>query len=824
MGKMVEALRRLQEGRRGAESPESGADVSAVPEADDRVDTEQSAAGIPADELDIAAAPSADIVEQPLAQTPEADPVDMGGAEPVAAERTSYDRQWWEGPEAVGGEPEAIAASPTQDAPEELDDYQPVDQGPAFTEPHVLEAEMPEIGEAGDEETAHDEPVDEPLEAVEDDGPEVMVAEPVDLEPEEPVAVDAWDLKPETPDEVAEKSDEESWDDEEIVDESYFNEDDSGWDAPAADVTSDEPESTIDEPVAEEPPGLAPVELATELQQVAEQAADLVPASPVAEAEVEPEDEPMVAEGLDGAFVDPSAMEREIMELTGQEVEEEEAVEAEEQPCTQASWDSPEPVEEDAAQEEVAPTAWDAPEQSEEDVAEEEEVAATSWDAPEPVDEAAEAEDGETVEAEETPVAESPWDSPESVQEDVAEAEEQPVEGMSWEPTEPVDEQPEEEDAADGSEQPVDSVFRDQVNRAFWESESALDEAPADEVETPEELAEVATPEDFEAPLAEEPLDEAPLDEEPARDEPVVQDEPEPAFQEHGSYSTPEGAYVAERFEAQPLSEPDPEPAAEQDEVDPYPAFREAAAEVPAEDTPFEIPEEGAGQPGSSLGLGTLASHLVAYYQRNGELAEQYRSMRTNILAQMPGGEPHVLAFASSGPGEGVTTTVLNLAITIADGGERRVLVVDADLRDGNGAMFMGASPEPGLTDLLSDEASLDSVIQPTVVENLDIIGCGRPVADSTQLLSSSYARQLFEGLKDRYDLILIDAGPTSRTDAAVTAGLADGTYVAAVMGETNRQKVDRAIRQVEAAGGRVAGCVLTKVRYYIPAPLYRRT
>ena len=254
------------------------------------------------------------------------------------------------------------------------------------------------------------------------------------------------------------------------------------------------------------------------------------------------------------------------------------------------------------------------------------------------------------------------------------------------------------------------------------------------------------------------------------------------------------------------------------------------ASQVPTQQAvavaqPDPIPNAPAAPgPGHHTGHGALDPYLVAYYDRQDEASEQYRALRTSILAQNPTGQPRSLVFTSSSPREGKTVTTLNLAITIADSGEHRVLVVDGDLRFGRVAEMLGVAPRPGLTDLLADEAAIDAVVQSTLIENLDVVAAGRAIANPTELVASSHARQLFGLFKSRYDVVLVDTPPLSYTDASVIASYCDGAYLAVKMGDTHRHKADHAIGLIESAGGRVLGCVMTNLRYYIPGYLYHRT
>ena len=280
--------------------------------------------------------------------------------------------------------------------------------------------------------------------------------------------------------------------------------------------------------------------------------------------------------------------------------------------------------------------------------------------------------------------------------------------------------------------------------------------------------------------------------------------------------------------EPRPQTPPPPQVAVSQPAPPPVPQVQiphvEAASAPPTPVPDVQVDSPAAPASAHPTGHGALDPYLVAYYDRQDKASEQYRALRTSILAQNPSNEPRALIFTSSSPREGKTVTVLNLAITVADSAECRVLVVDADLRFGRAAEMLGVAARPGLTDLLADEAAIDTVVQSTLVENLDVIAAGRAIANPTELLGSSHARQLFGLLKTRYDMVLVDTPPLGYTDASVIASYCDGAYLAVKIGDTHRHKVDRAVGLIENAGGRVLGCVMTHLRYYIPSYLYQRT
>jgi polysaccharide biosynthesis transport protein len=204
---------------------------------------------------------------------------------------------------------------------------------------------------------------------------------------------------------------------------------------------------------------------------------------------------------------------------------------------------------------------------------------------------------------------------------------------------------------------------------------------------------------------------------------------------------------------------------------------------------------------------------LVVLHARRGAAAEAYRSLRTNLQFLDLGTESIALVMTSSIAAEGKSVTTANLAAALADAGER-VLVIDADLRRPRIARILGLDGSVGLTDVLIGRVALDDAIQPAAVAGLDVLPSGPVPPNPGELLQGRAMVQLLEVVKDRFDVVLIDAPPlTSVSDAAVLARRTAGAIIVARLRRVRRQQLVEAestLRQVDA---RILGLLPTMVR-----------
>ena len=190
--------------------------------------------------------------------------------------------------------------------------------------------------------------------------------------------------------------------------------------------------------------------------------------------------------------------------------------------------------------------------------------------------------------------------------------------------------------------------------------------------------------------------------------------------------------------------------------------------------------------------------------------AEAFRQLRTNLqFVDIDQHATKTLVITSSLPGEGKTRTAVNLAIAIAQAGQR-VILVEADLRRPRVNSYLGLLDDVGVTTVLLGKVTLDDALQPYGDLPLEVLACGRTPPNPSELLSSDRMQQVLAELRRRSDVIIIDAPPLLPvTDAAVLARQADGAVLVVRHGKTTFAQVDRAVENLRLAGARLLGTIV---------------
>ena len=205
---------------------------------------------------------------------------------------------------------------------------------------------------------------------------------------------------------------------------------------------------------------------------------------------------------------------------------------------------------------------------------------------------------------------------------------------------------------------------------------------------------------------------------------------------------------------------------------------------------------------------------LIVQSSPHSHRSEAFRRLRTNLQFLDIAGRPKTIVVTSSLPGEGKSTTAINLAITLADAGSR-VALVDADLRRPSVAEYMGLEGAVGLTTVLIGQATVQDVIQPWGNGNLHVLPSGQIPPNPSELLGSRSMADLLEQLTGLYDIVLIDTPPLLPvTDAAILARLTGGALVVVGANSLSRQQLAASLGSLETVGARVLGVVLNRLAY----------
>lgn len=202
------------------------------------------------------------------------------------------------------------------------------------------------------------------------------------------------------------------------------------------------------------------------------------------------------------------------------------------------------------------------------------------------------------------------------------------------------------------------------------------------------------------------------------------------------------------------------------------------------------------------------AVSLITIADKTSLIAEQYRTIRTNIQFASADRKIQTIVVTSPGPSEGKSTTSANLAVVFANSGQR-VLLVDADMRKPTVHRTFGLSNENGLSKVLSSNNSVLEMAQPSMVDNLSILTSGPKPPNPSELLGSTRMNQVIEEARHLYDVIIFDMPPVvTVTDAQIMASKADGTLLVVRENVTRKDALTKAKDLLEMVQARVLGVV----------------
>lgn len=192
-------------------------------------------------------------------------------------------------------------------------------------------------------------------------------------------------------------------------------------------------------------------------------------------------------------------------------------------------------------------------------------------------------------------------------------------------------------------------------------------------------------------------------------------------------------------------------------------------------------------------------------------VAEAFRSLRTKLNFSIKSGMPRILHITSSEPNEGKTSTAINLATVIEETG-KRVLLIDADMRIPSVHHYLGKENSRGLSDVLTENESLENVIQPIGQSSLHILSAGQHEEKSADLLSSDKMLEVLNWAAKHYDHVIIDSPPVlGLADALILSNRANGTLFVVSSNNIDKKFLVDTLKNLELSYGNVIGFILTK-------------
>lgn len=198
--------------------------------------------------------------------------------------------------------------------------------------------------------------------------------------------------------------------------------------------------------------------------------------------------------------------------------------------------------------------------------------------------------------------------------------------------------------------------------------------------------------------------------------------------------------------------------------------------------------------------------------QDDSQTAEAFRKLRTCVQFLSIEHPPHVIVVASPMPGEGKSTTAINLALALVEA-QKNVVLIDADMRRPNLALTLKMVASVGVSGVLSGKACLDEALQKTNTPGLTLLPAGKTPPNPSELLGSKAATQMFKGVRARFDYVIVNSPPLlAVTDASVLSVHADCVLLLARFGKTTRAQLAHATRNLSDLGASIFGTVFTMV------------
>lgn len=243
---------------------------------------------------------------------------------------------------------------------------------------------------------------------------------------------------------------------------------------------------------------------------------------------------------------------------------------------------------------------------------------------------------------------------------------------------------------------------------------------------------------------------------------------------------------------------------------------RSAAPGLPGRVQGLPVPADG-----RVAATGTGVSKVLADRYPDDPSIEALRSVRTALSLDLAHAPNNIVMMAGPTPAAGKSFVAANMAVLHAEIGTR-VLLIDADMRNGHLAYYFGQPNRGGLSEVLKGAMQPHEALRRTSVEGLTLLSCGSRVTNPAALLMRHNFRELLQRFSHEYDLVIVDTPPfLVVTDAAIIAGDAGATVLVLRSGMQSEEEIAETIRKLERSEARVTGAVFNAIpltrsnRYY---------
>lgn len=216
---------------------------------------------------------------------------------------------------------------------------------------------------------------------------------------------------------------------------------------------------------------------------------------------------------------------------------------------------------------------------------------------------------------------------------------------------------------------------------------------------------------------------------------------------------------------------------------------------------------------------------IVSFYDLASPVSEQYRTLRTNIQSLDSEKPVKMIAITSAIHGEGKSISAINLAISMArDLDNKKILLVDADMRRSKVSKYLGITPEIGLAEVLSNGTAVNNaLININGIDNLTVLPAGKQPNNPAELLGSNKLKNLISHLRSKYDYTIFDTPPVIPvTDIGLIGSQVDGVIMVIQASRTQKGIVKHSQELLKQAQAKLLGYILTNIQYHIPAYIYR--
>jgi tyrosine-protein kinase Etk/Wzc len=233
---------------------------------------------------------------------------------------------------------------------------------------------------------------------------------------------------------------------------------------------------------------------------------------------------------------------------------------------------------------------------------------------------------------------------------------------------------------------------------------------------------------------------------------------------------------------------------------------------IATDDLTKKILNRNGGSNGDLEEIQRIESRLVTHFDPKSPVSEAYRTLRTNIQFKDLEKTHRAILITSSTPKEGKSTTVANLAITMAQMGSK-ILLVDTDLRRPVIHSIFNLKKDNGITNFLVGNSGFEDIIKPTVIDNLFVVTCGPLPPNPSEILSSNKMKEFIKIAQKQFNTVLFDSPPIiAVTDAAVLSSMVDGLILVIKAHQTRRDAIKRALSLLESVKAKVYGSLLNSV------------